>query len=178
MSSVPVPDAEETRANAAFGALLWALSRPGRPQTLPEPGEGAIAAALLDRECRVFCADPALAPLVTRTGACRAELAQADHAFLGAMQEAETLRALACGSALYPDAGATAVVRCTLGGGPRVRLTGPGVDGALELAVGGLPAGFWTTRAACLRYPAGFDLFLRDGAQVVGLPRSTDVEVI
>jgi alpha-D-ribose 1-methylphosphonate 5-triphosphate synthase subunit PhnH len=33
-------------------------------------------------------------------------------------------------------------------------------------------------RTALCRYPAGFDLFLICGAQVIGLPRSTTIEVL
>lgn len=61
LASVPVPDACEARTNATFEALMWALSRPGTVQCLPAPGVAGIAEALLDRECRAFSEDPALA---------------------------------------------------------------------------------------------------------------------
>ena len=68
MQAVPAPSAAEARENAAFEGLLWALSRPGRIWTLPEPGELPLIAALLDRECRVHAADPLLLPEIMRTG--------------------------------------------------------------------------------------------------------------
>ncbi|MEO1796846.1 MAG: phosphonate C-P lyase system protein PhnH, partial [Pseudomonadota bacterium] len=69
MMATPAPSVEETRANRAFDALLWALSRPGLPRTLPDAGESAVIGALLDRECRVHAADPLLMPDIMRTGA-------------------------------------------------------------------------------------------------------------
>lgn len=59
-----------------------------------------------------------------------------------------------------------------------VRLTGPGVNGAVELQLDGLPAGFWQERARLIRYPMGFDLLFLDGDRLIGLPRSTKVEVL
>ena len=60
MLGTPVRTDAEAAANAAFDALLWALSRPGLGRDLPEPGEAGIIAALLDRECRAYSADPRL----------------------------------------------------------------------------------------------------------------------
>ena len=178
MLTTPAPSPAETRDNAAFDALLWTLSRPGLPRELPEPGEAAIISALLDRECLVHAADPLLMPEIMRTGAELADIEKADHVFLGAMTSADALATLAIGSDFYPDDGATVIVRATIGWGPTLRLTGPGVDGAVTLQLAGLPDGFWKSRAARQRYPMGFDLFFVDGARVVGLPRSTTVEEI
>jgi len=178
MLSTPAPSLAETRDNAAFDVLLWTLSRPGLPRELPEPGEGAIITALLDRECLVYAADPLLMPEIMRTGAELADIEKADHVFLGAMTSADPLADIAIGSDFYPDDGATVIVRASIGSGAAVRLTGPGVDGALTLQLSGLPDGFWKARASRLRYPMGFDLFFVDGARVVGVPRSTTVEEV
>lgn len=174
----PVPSAAEARDNATFEALMWALSRPGLPRDLPEAGEGAIIDALLDRECRAHAADPALLPALTRAGAEIAPLEAADHVFLGQLTDAGLLAAIARGSDLYPDGGATVVLRARIGSGPALRLTGPGVNGALTIQLGDLPGGFWPARAAAIRYPMGWDLFIIDGARVIGLPRSTRIEVL
>jgi len=176
MLASPLPSPAETVENATFDALLWALSRPGLARALPAPGEAPIIAALLDRECRAFSADPLLVPEIMRTGAEIAELDKADHVFLGAMTSADAIAALDIGSDLYPDNGATAIIRATFGSGPALRLSGPGVDGQVTVQIDGLPDGFWAARVARLRYPMGFDLFFVDGAQVLGLPRSTIVE--
>ena len=178
MLTTPAPSLSETRDNAAFDALLWALSRPGRPRHLPEPGEGAIIGALLDRECAVYSNDPLLMPEIMRTGAELADIETADHVFLGALATLDPLDHVQTGSDFYPDDGATVIIRARLGSGPALRLEGPGVDGAVTVQIDGLPDGFWATRAARLRYPMGFDLFIVDGASVIGVPRSTTVEIV
>ena len=175
---MPLPDLDEARANATYDALLWALGRPGQVRTLPNPGEVEIIHALIGRECRVHAADPRLIPLIVRAGAEVAELSSADHVFLGALADLSPLREIGQGSDLYPDDGATVILAVELGTGPALRLSGPGVDGAVELRVGGLPPGFWEERARIMRYPMGFEIFLLDGARIVGVPRSTDVEAL
>ena len=178
MLAPPAPSLAETRDNIAFDALLWALSRPGLPRDLPEPGEGSIITALLDRECLVYSADPLLMPEIMRTGAELADIGKADHVFLGAMTTSDSLADIAIGSDYYPDDGATVIIRASIGSGPAIELVGPGVDGVVTPQLDGLPDGFWKARAARLRYPMGFDLFFVDGARVVGVPRSTTIEEI
>jgi alpha-D-ribose 1-methylphosphonate 5-triphosphate synthase subunit PhnH len=178
LAAVPVPDAFEARTNATFEALMWALSRPGTVQDLPVPGMVGIAEALIDRECRVFCDDPALADRIAALGAALMPLPLADHCFLSLGTNTDQLAQLAVGSALYPDAGATLVAEAQFGTGQRLRLTGPGIETHAEVALDGIAPGFWAIRAALCRYPAGFDLFLICGAQVIGLPRSTTIEVL
>ncbi|MEL6451892.1 MAG: phosphonate C-P lyase system protein PhnH [Pseudomonadota bacterium] len=178
MQAVPAPSPMEAHANATFDALLWALSRPGTVRGLPSPGEVPIIRALLDRECRAYAADPVLVPEILRVGAELAEVEAADHVFLGALREPGPLMAVRLGSDLYPDDGATVVLRAQIGHGARLRLSGPGIEGATDISIGGLADGFWHQRQALLRYPMGFDLFLLDGAAVIGVPRSTHVEVL
>lgn len=178
MLTTPIPDAAETRANATFDAILWALSRPGLPRNLPEPGEAALIEAVLDRECAAYAGDPLLIPVLAQSGARLVDLSEADHVFFGRLLDAEYLRACRVGSDLYPDDGATLVIRARIGQGETVRLIGPGVNGAVELQLDGLPAGFWQERARLIRYPVGFDLLFLDGDRLIGLPRSTKVEVL
>lgn len=174
----PTPGAAETRSNRTFDALLWALSRPGQIRQLPDAGEGPIVDALIDMECRVFSAVPELWPLIDRTGAERAALEAADHVFLGSPETAEAFGRVTIGSDLYPDDGATVILRAHFSAGRALRLTGPGVDGHLDVVVGGLPDGALDVRAERLRYPMGFDMILVDGDRIMGLPRSTKIEVI
>lgn len=178
LAAVPVPDAFETRTNATFESLMWALARPGTVQNLPAPGMAGIAEALIDRECRVYCDDPALAQHVASLGAARVQPPLADHCFLALDKGLDRLARVAVGSALYPDAGATVVAGARFGRGQRLRLTGPGIETWADIALHGIAPGFWALRATLCRYPAGFDLFLICGAQVIGLPRSTAVEVL
>lgn len=178
MLATPEPSVTEADANTAFDALLWALSRPGIPRKLPSAGEACIIRALLDRECRAHSADPLLVSMIMQTGAEVTDIDLADHVFLGAAPSLEAFDQVALGSDLYPDDGATVFVRGRIAQGPGVRMRGPGVDGSLMLQLSGLPNGFWQRRTERLRYPMGFDLFILDGAAVVGIPRSTEVEVV
>lgn len=178
MLTVPTASVEETRGNETFDALLWALSRPGMPRDIAPDAEAAIIDALIDRECKVYCADPVMMPLILKTGALLADVCTADHAFLGKLVDINVMDHLKAGSDLYPDDGATIVVKAQIGTGERLRLSGPGIDGSLEINIDGLPQGFWAKRADCLRYPMGFDIFLIDAGRVIGLPRSTQIEVL
>jgi alpha-D-ribose 1-methylphosphonate 5-triphosphate synthase subunit PhnH len=180
LAATPVPDAFETRTNATFEALMWALSRPGSVRDLPSDDPTLIAEALIDRECRVWCADPLLSARIARFGAPAVPVAWADHAFLslGDVDALSLVTQVPVGSELYPDAGATVIAPAQFGQGRRLRLTGPGVETAVVIALGSIDPGFWPLRATRCRYPMGFDLFLTCGAQVMGLPRSTQIEVL
>lgn len=182
--TAPLRGADEIRDNTAFEAILWALSRPGEIRHLPEPGPRTILLALVDRECRVHADDAVIGELAAWTGATLTPLADADHVFLSLETGADIARlgALKVGSALYPDDGATVVVEARLGraegDGQRLSLSGPGIETTREIAVAGLPAGFFALRDRLCRYPLGFDLFIVDGSDVIGLPRSTRIEVL
>lgn len=178
MTVHPVPSDFEAQTNATYAALMGALSRPGLIHDLPGAGQAQIIAALIDRECAVHCVDPELAALAARAGAVLVDPAAADHVFAGSCADAGLLRHLRVGSDLYPENGATLVIGADLSGGTALRLTGPGVDGAIEVAVGGLPVGFWSERARIMRYPIGFEIFLTEGSRVLGIPRSTQIEVL
>ncbi|MGR3376907.1 phosphonate C-P lyase system protein PhnH [Salipiger abyssi] len=179
MQTTPHPDARERRDNASFHALMTALSRPGTVQELPEPGAGPIAAALLDRECRAYTDDAALSEHLRQTGAALVPLAEADHLFVSLDSAAgvTALGAAQVGSFLYPDGGATVIAPARIGEGGQLTLTGPGIDGRLSLQLGGLAPSLWEARRRLCRYPEGIDLFFIDGARVIGLPRSTAVQV-
>ena len=177
MLTVAPPDAVELRSNATFEALMWALSRPGDSQDMPEPGFAAIVETLVDLECSAFADDPALRAQIAATGALVAtDISQADHVFLSSLEAAQ-IAGLRCGSALYPDDGATLVAAVRHGTGHRVRLSGPGIKGA-HVATLGVPPAFWAMRAMLCAYPEGFDMLLVDGRSVIGIPRSTQVEVL
>lgn len=66
----------------------------------------------------------------------------------------------------------------------RLMLRGPGIapagriPSAATLQIAGLPLDLWRLRAERGPYPLGWDLFLVDGERVVGLPRTTQVEVL
>ncbi|WP_316859546.1 phosphonate C-P lyase system protein PhnH [uncultured Cohaesibacter sp.] len=183
MQAIPQQSDKEARTNRCFEALLWALSRPGQVRDLPEVGEAQIIEALLDRECCAHLApglanDEIVSAKFIATRAERVEIDRADHVFVGHLDDCASLSCLKTGSDLYPDDGATLVVRADIGFGQRVRLSGPGVDGSLEIGTGRLPLDFWSQRARLVRYPMGFEIFLLDGNRVIGIPRSTKVEIV
>ncbi len=184
----PLPSDFEARTNATYEALMWALSRPGLPRSLPIATEQigqayyqtSIIETLIDRECAVFSDDESLAQAASRAGAQIVPPEQADHLFLTRIPAPSLLMRLSQGSDLYPDDGATLVMPSTFADetGTSLKLTGPGVNGAVQITVAGVPDDLWETRAQIMRYPMGFEIFLIDGDQVIGLPRSTVIEVL
>ena len=178
MLTVAPPDAAEARCNATFEALMWSMARPGDVRELPEAGMMQIVEALIDRECVAYTDSPALSRQIADTGAILGEPGTADHLFLDGLEgSSDALAAIRCGSALYPDDGATLVAQVAHGTGQRLRLTGPGIDGARDMTLA-LPPEFWAMREQLCAYPEGFDLLLVDGRSVIGIPRSTQIEVL
>nr|WP_321524956.1 phosphonate C-P lyase system protein PhnH [uncultured Cohaesibacter sp.] len=178
MLPIPTPDADETRANQCFEALLWALSRPGQIRSLPQAGQSQIVDALIDRECAAYSDDETLAEHISNSGAMLVSPEKADHVFLSSLTSSDILAKLKTGSDLYPDDGATLMLPASFNEGQLLRLSGPGVNGALEVRIGGLPDLFFALRNKLVRYPMGFDIFFIDGNQVIGLPRSTKLEIV
>jgi len=178
MLTVAPPDAIELRSNAAFEALMWALSRPGDIRTLPEAGFETIAETLVDLECSAYADTPAMRERIVATGALLVDrIGSADHVFLTSIENAaQQLAEVNCGTALYPDDGATLIIAAAHEG-QLVRLTGPGIKDTTEIALAVSP-GFWAMREMLCLYPEGFDIFFVDGDKVVGIPRSTKVEVL
>ncbi|MCM5682872.1 phosphonate C-P lyase system protein PhnH [Schlegelella sp. S2-27] len=127
------------------------------------------------------------------------DLRRAQFAFLPASDAPErALRELPHGSDEVPQDGATLVIDTPLlaaqeedadgrttgpldreaaDATPWVRLTGPGVQHAHRLAVGGLGLAFWRARQALqTRFPRGVDVVFTCGERVAAVPRSTQVE--
>jgi alpha-D-ribose 1-methylphosphonate 5-triphosphate synthase subunit PhnH len=173
---------EETLAHETFTALMWALSHPGQARSLPEAGLAAFAAiadALVDLETSYYTPDAALAPYLARTGARGRAPQSAMYQFYPTLQErdVESINIAPVGTHAYPDESATLVIGCVFGRGVRLSLRGPGLRDRAELVVDGLPTAFWRLRSRIIRYPLGWDVFLVAGDQVIGLPRTTTVEV-
>jgi len=87
------------------------------------------------------------------------------------------LREAPIGTYLYPDRSATLVIGCRFELGQLLRLSGPGIQGQSEIDIAGLPEEFWLLRASACAFPLGWDVILVADAEVIGLPRSTRVEV-
>lgn len=185
----PVRDSQ-----AVFRAVMDALARPGRVQTLaasPERcprlplGSAAVALTLTDFETPVWLG-PSLAGdeavttfLRFHTGApLVADPSVAAFAFLAPGEPLPPLEGFALGSAEYPDRSTTLVVPVdTLVEGTGWRLRGPGIEGDRRLSIGPLPADM-PARLAANRalFPRGIDLVFVAGNRIAALPRTTLVE--
>ncbi|RWK47782.1 MAG: phosphonate C-P lyase system protein PhnH [Mesorhizobium sp.] len=175
------PTADDSRTNAAFEELMWALSRPGGIRTLPTGGLEMIGESLLDRECS-FCVldDLDIQQAVARTGARAVSLGDADYIFskIDTGEKVAALSGMRLGTLAYPDDAATLFAPARLGAGQELRLTGPGIKTSVTIAIDGVAPSFWQMRERAIRYPLGFDVYLVDGDRVIGIPRSTTVEVL
>ncbi|MBX3015653.1 MAG: phosphonate C-P lyase system protein PhnH [Caldilineaceae bacterium] len=191
VAQLPSSTVSESMARATFQGLLAALSNPGRVFTLSGPTSWhscqQIGQALLDLETSFFTPDPALAAVLAQSGARALAAAQAAYHFFPdsaafapptVAQSLATLAESAVGLITDPDEGATIIVACHLGKGRLLQLRGPGIAQSQPLRVAGLPTEFWRLRAAKIVYPLGIDLFLVDGSQLVGLPRTTLTELL
>jgi len=172
----------EARTHKIFSALMWALSYPGRPQSLPTAGLEsfrAIGEALIDLETSYYTPHAELNQQLQHTGARGLQPDTAAYQFYPQLHEAElpALEQAPSGSQLYPDTAVTLVLGCGLGSGLRLRLTGPGIKDDVNMQVDALPNAFWSLRERACHYPLGWDVLLVADDQVVGLPRTTVVEV-
>lgn len=189
-------------AQGVFRAVLEAMARPGRVQTLTDAAIGGIEApglsrastavllALLDGEVDLWL-DPAmeasLAPDYLRfhTGV---RWAADPHGAAFALTRADcvapqTLLSLDRGSDAVPQRGATLVIDVPalsagrLEGVESLVLRGPGIADRHVLAIGGIDATFWETRCEIEGdYPRGVDLIVCCGDTLAALPRTTRVE--
>jgi alpha-D-ribose 1-methylphosphonate 5-triphosphate synthase subunit PhnH len=193
LASMPRGFANATHdAQAVFRAVLDALSRPGRLQTLdasdglqaPAPlsrGLTALLLTLLDGETSLHL-EGALASnaawMYTRfhTGVQPAEREAAD--FVATRAADARFERLRLGTDEAPQHGATLICdRTTLAGQPLV-LSGPGIEHTQRIGLCGLSLDFWRQRIAQERhFPRGVDLLIVCGSQLVALPRSTHIRL-
>jgi alpha-D-ribose 1-methylphosphonate 5-triphosphate synthase subunit PhnH len=178
------------QSQAAFRAILRALSRPGLVLgcgrgLAPPPPLGAAAAAVLltlaDFETSLWLS-PAYAEsevgawLKFHTGSPMAAPGQAAFALVDLARGAFRLDAFAQGTAEYPDRSTTVVAEVAeLSDGP-LRLTGPGVKGEVRFGFQPWPVDFaaqWRANHAVA--PLGVDLILTAGEKIAALPRSTRI---
>jgi alpha-D-ribose 1-methylphosphonate 5-triphosphate synthase subunit PhnH len=179
----------EARSQKTFTALMWSLAHPGEPQILEaRPGDVSgletIAEALLDLETSFYTSSSALEEPIKRTGANATSSVDAAYHFHleitpGVLFQLEYAR---LGTPLYPDESASLILACSQDSGVQLRLTGPGIPGERTVRALGVPLEFWTLRQRKMNFPLGWDVFLVSrvaaGIQVIGIPRSTHVEVL
>ena len=178
----PVQDAQR-----CFRSVLNAISRPGQIASVggvepPEPLSAAAAAVLLTlidhetpfwldpdaRAAREWIAFHCGAPVVPEPG----------DAIFALSLGLPDLSRFRTGTHEGPELSATVVVQLpSLTGGPKLRLSGPGLKDSAIVAPVGLPADFpthWRRNRGL--FPAGIDLILCAGDTVAALPRTVLVE--
>ena len=177
--TTPLYTPAEARTRETFLALMWAFSYPSRAYPLPDAGApfALVGETLLDLETSFYTPDDALAAELTRNGARRLAPERAAYHVYPTLRDADmdAVRAASIGTLLFPDHAATLIIGCALGAGETYALRGPGIQSVNTLRVGGVPSALWDIRAAA-RFPLGWDVYLLDGRNVVGLPRSTQIE--
>ena len=175
-------------AQAAFRAVLEALSRPGQRMAIgrPVPGSGLgpamahLLLALTDDDTPVWWQQPGGAAdwLRFHTGASVAAApAHAVFAVIGEVATMPALDAFAAGSAESPEQAATLLIEVpSLSEGPAVEWHGPGIRDMQTVCLAGLSDSFWTQwQANHAAFPQGVDIVFTCADAVLGLPRTTRV---
>jgi alpha-D-ribose 1-methylphosphonate 5-triphosphate synthase subunit PhnH len=173
-----------TDAAAAFRAILQAMARPGRIETVRgavppppcSPAAGAVLLTLVDSTTPLHLAGAhdcdtlrdwvrfhTGAPLVGRDDAAFA---------LGTWDTLVPLTGYPLGTPEYPDRSATLIVDLPALTPTGARLTGPGIRDTAALSLPD-PAAFAANAA---RFPLGLDFILCAGDRLAALPRTTRVE--
>ncbi|MFC0692497.1 phosphonate C-P lyase system protein PhnH [Paraburkholderia humisilvae] len=183
---------------AVFRTLLDTLSRPGTVGTVrgvlpalgaagqrPAADRAAFAAllTLCDFSTPVWLAqaDPALASALRfHTGAPLVDTPQsAAFAYLHDAAVMPALESFALGEPEAPETAVTLLIRVTaLTGGTPLTLRGPGIETTHAIAPVGLPERFWRERAELAPlFPCGIDCYFVCADTLMGLPRTTQVEL-
>ncbi|MGP6155996.1 MAG: phosphonate C-P lyase system protein PhnH [Vulcanimicrobiaceae bacterium] len=160
--------ARDETLHAAFRAALLAFAYPGRPRHAPaDAGMGAAEANARLVIAAVF------------DDGRGAEGEGYVHVPAG-VPPAPLIATAPRGSEESPQEGATVVIAaCDAAPRTRVRLRGPGVDGALAVDLPLDREALAVRDSACRDYPCGVDLLLCcDDGTLLGLPRSTVLEVL
>jgi alpha-D-ribose 1-methylphosphonate 5-triphosphate synthase subunit PhnH len=176
-----VQTADEARTRETYTALMWSFAYPGRAHSLPSSDNGfvLIARTLLDLETSFFCTDLALSAHIAETGAQALPIDQAAYVFVPNPNDItiELLRRVNVGSHLYPDNSACLLVAANFDDGYIRTWRGPGIEYPRRVMLGGVPQSFWALRSELNVYPRGVDVLFVDRGRVMGLPRTTLVEV-
>jgi len=182
MASVMM-NAQEARTQNTFTAMMWALSHPGQPRPLPRMLLApffAVGETLVDLETSYYASHDGLDQQLARLGGRSRPPQEAMYQFYPELEDADLpdLKEAPVGTHASPDLSATLVIGAEFDSGTTLRLSGPGIQETTELSVGGIPPSFWSLREKAIQYPLGWDVFLIGEGQVVGLPRTTVVEVL
>ena len=170
-----------------FQAALEAVSHPGRPVgvlvALQAPAALATASAaflltMADSETPIWLQEDDDAVCEYLRSHCNARFVEdcreARFALITAPGKMPSLSAFDPGDPEYPDRSATVLIQVAQArSGSGVHLSTPGIRGAAQLDLGGLPADFWPQwqRNADL-FPCGVDVLFVSGSTLFAVPRS------
>lgn len=177
-----------------FRTLLRSMSFPGRVFSMDEVATGfatkelqpcaSIMQTLLDDRAS-FCVLPAESGLSgfirAHTGANEVALEEADFVFVTDSQQPLDYKRLKTGSHVSPEKGATVVyqlAKISGSGGRQLKLSGPGIKDTILVEMVEMPSSLIDVLKVN-QFPTGVDVILVDsGLRVMGIPRSTRVEVV
>lgn len=172
-----------TEAARQFRAIMNAIARPGRIETLdgatpPAPmsvAAGVMVLTLCDPDTGLYLADDHDTPDIRawvqfHTGAPVVPADKADFA-IGHWDALSPLTAYACGTPEYPDRSATLIVEMDALSAEGATLTGPGIKDTAQLSLPEITA--FKTNAQL--FPLGLDFFFCAGTRLASLPRTTKV---
>ena len=173
-----------------FRELLQAMARPAASRVVPVPAAApapvlpatmAVLLTLCDADTALWLQQPneqVASHLRFHAGVRLVqEPAEADFALITESSSMPALTRFAHGDLRYPDRSATLIVQVDgFHENDGWRFAGPGIRDVEQLAIEGLPAGFWQQRAAMsAQLPLGVDLIFISGERMVALPRTTRV---
>lgn len=166
-----------------FRTVLEAWARPGCVVNLgPWTGGSSTALTVLAALCdagTTFCDVHLLLSKGERgrLGALPGSSAEAAFVLADATKDPGELT-LARGTLLAPEKGATLILaNVAIGSGRELSLSGPGIDGSVNLRLGGIHSNWWIARERWGGFPMGVDVVLCSGSRAVCLPRHTRIGV-
>jgi alpha-D-ribose 1-methylphosphonate 5-triphosphate synthase subunit PhnH len=189
-------------SQSVFRAALEALSYPGRPVAIDVTFEAPKAAHASSSGLLLALLEPGsllwLSPSLANTDAatwivfhtdCKITPHQheADFAWIKHWNELPALEGFALGTDEYPDHSTTCIIDIadpgnTTVAAPSVRLTGPGIVNTSTIVLWPATpfqaedfAEQWAKNHAC--FPRGIDLFFATSTGLIGLPRTTRIQI-
>jgi alpha-D-ribose 1-methylphosphonate 5-triphosphate synthase subunit PhnH len=176
----------------AFRCALDALARPGRPVTLGKPVKGLslgpamahLLLALTDDDSAVWWQEnrhAAVAWLRFHTSAGLSnQPSNADFAVVTEPANLPDLDVFAAGSNESPESSTTVFVEvASLKSGRATQWQGPGIRTTQRVQISGLPDRFWAQwQSNHASFPQGIDIIFTCADQAIGLPRSTQVQLL
>jgi alpha-D-ribose 1-methylphosphonate 5-triphosphate synthase subunit PhnH len=187
-------------AQRVFRALLDALSRPGGIVAIDAalPGNHAMRDGLAGRvPLAAFASLLALTDYSTpvhlhhddstfgdalrfhASAPLTRDAMEASFVYIDDARNMPSLKGFSQGEPETPENAATLFIRVpSLTEGEALNWSGPGIEAKSAVRVAGLTREFWRERAALTaQFPCGVDCYFVAGGSIVGLPRTTRVEV-